>query len=154
MDYLRIGKYVSTHGLKGEIKIISDISDTNNVFKIGNTIYIGKNKKPFVIKNHRIHQKYDMITLESMDSIEKVLPYRGEDIFFNKEDIKDELFENLLDYEVYNNDIFIGKVIEILKGVKYDFIVVSDKRIIIPFIDTFVIKVDNDNKEIITNYMI
>jgi ribosomal 30S subunit maturation factor RimM len=82
------------------------------------------------------------------------VPYRGEDIFFNKEDIKEELFENLLDYEVYNNDIYIGKVIEILKGVKYDFIVVSDKRIIIPFIDNFVIKIDNDNKKIETNYMI
>lgn len=154
MEYLKIGKYVSTHGLKGEIKIISDVSEAEKLFNPGNTIYIGNDKKPFVIKSYRHHQKYDMIILDSLDSIESVLPYKGESIFFNKDDIEDDLCENLLDYDVYNNDIYIGKVIEILKGVKYDLIVVSNDRIIIPFIDNFVILIDKDNKVIKTKYMI
>ena len=49
MEFLRIGTYANTHGLKGEIKIISDLSDNVSVFDAGKIIYIGKNKTPFVI---------------------------------------------------------------------------------------------------------
>ncbi|MDD4299017.1 MAG: ribosome maturation factor RimM [Bacilli bacterium] len=154
MDYLKIGKFVNTHGLKGEIKIISDLSKNGSVFNIGNTLYIGDNKLPFIIESYRPHQKYDMVKLKSLDSIDKVLPYKGCNIFINKEDISDTLVENLLNYSVYNNDIYIGDVIEILNGVKYDFIVVSKERIIIPLIDNFITKIDNDKHIIKTNYML
>lgn len=154
MEYLNIGKYVSTHGLKGEIKILSDFDNNNQILIPGNTIYIGKDKMPYKINTYRKHKNYDMITLETLDSIEKVLPYKGSNIFMNKDDINKDLFEGILNYDVYNNDIYIGKVIEILKGVKYDLIVVSERRIIIPFIDNFILSVDKDNKVIKTNYMI
>lgn len=154
MEYLNIGKYVSTHGLKGEIKILSDFDNNNQILIPGNIIYIGKDKTSYKINTYRKHKNYDMITLETLDSIEKVLPYKGSNIFMNKDDINNDLFENILNYDVYNNDIYIGKVIELLKGVKYDLIVVSDERIIIPFIDNFVLSVDKDKKVIKTNYMI
>lgn len=154
MEFLRVGTYANTHGLKGEIKIISDLSDNVSVFDAGKIIYIGKNKTPFVILSHRVHQKYDMVTLETLDSIDKALVYKGSDIFIAKEDIKEDLFENTIDYDVYNNNIHIGKVVEILKGVKYDFIVIGDTRIIIPFIDNFIISVDKESKIIKTNYTI
>ena len=46
MNYFEVGKYVKTHGLKGEIKILSDLSNTSSVFKAGNIIYIGEDKIP------------------------------------------------------------------------------------------------------------
>ena len=38
MEYL--GKLVNTHGLRGEVKIISDFKYKDIIFKEGNTIYI------------------------------------------------------------------------------------------------------------------
>lgn len=146
MDYLQVGKYTNTHGLKGEIKIISDIKSKNNLFVIGRTIYIGNNKTPYIIKTYRKHQKYDMITLDGLTTIEQVLPFKGKLIYINKADIDENIIENLIDYDVYNNDELIGKVIEIMKGVKYDFIVVGNERLIVPFIDNFIISVDNNQK--------
>ncbi|MDD2203255.1 MAG: ribosome maturation factor RimM [Bacilli bacterium] len=154
MEYLQVGKYTNTHGLKGEIKIMLELSNKGSIFDIGNTIYIGKNKVPFKIMSYRRHQKYDMITLETLDSIEAVLPYKGEYIYINSENMKKTIVENLIDYEVYNNGTLIGLVVEILKGTKYDFIVVSDDRIIIPYINNFIVSIDKDNKIIKTNYMI
>lgn len=154
MDYFYVGKFVSTHGLKGEMKIISQVSNCGSLFKIGNYIYIGKDKRPFIIKTYRKHQKYHMLTLTSLDSIEKVLPYKGLNLYIDSNDIEVNLIENVLDYDVYNNDIYIGKVMELLKGVKYDFIVVGNSRIIIPFIDVFIINIDKDNKIIKSNYNI
>jgi 16S rRNA processing protein RimM len=154
MEYLRIGKFTNTHGLKGEIKIQSDLSNTNSIFNIDNTLYLGQDKIPFIINTHRKHQQYDMVTSTFFDSIDKVLPYKGESIYISKDDIKENLFENLIGYDVINNDNNIGQVIELLKGVKYNLIVVSDKRIIIPFIKPFIIDVDRNSKTIKTNYMI
>jgi 16S rRNA processing protein RimM len=154
MEYFKIGKYVNTHGLKGEIKILSDLNEIDSIIKVGNTIYIGNDKKHFIIMTHRKHQKYNMITLENLDTIEKVMPLKGSDLFINKEDIKIDLFEDILGYDVYNNDKYIGKVIELLKGVKYNMIVVGDNRLIIPYIDNFVISINKDNKIIKINYSI
>ena len=39
MKIIYLGKFVNTHGLKGEIRIISDFEYKDEVFKIGNSIY-------------------------------------------------------------------------------------------------------------------
>lgn len=154
MDYLRVGKYVATHGLKGEMKIISDVEKAERLLLVGNIIYLGEKKEPFKINSYRKHQKYDMVTLESLNTIESVLPYKGCFVYLNKEDIEPSFFNSVIGYQVYNNDKNIGQILEILKGIKYDMIVVSEKRVIIPFIEEFIIEIDHDNKIIKTNYMI
>lgn len=153
MEYLKVGKYVNTHGLKGEIKIISHVRHKEPLFYEGMTIYIGDKKLPFIVKTYRKHQQYDMIMLESLDSIDKVLDYKGSDIYINRDEISSSLITDVIDYNVYNNNEYIGKVIELLNGVKYDFIVVGDRRIIIPFIDEFIVSINKDKKELKTNYM-
>ena len=40
MNLIFIGKLVNTHGLKGEVKLISDFKFKTDVFKIYNNIYI------------------------------------------------------------------------------------------------------------------
>ena len=40
MDLICIGKLVNTHGIKGEVRIISDFKYKDTVFKIDNIIYI------------------------------------------------------------------------------------------------------------------
>lgn len=154
MDYFKIGKLVNTHALKGEVKIISELRANEAIYKLGNTLYIGDDKLPFVIESYRRHKQYDMIKFKSLNTIDHVLPYKGSDVFIKIETVNDNFIEILLDYDVYNNDVYIGKVIEILKGVKNDFIVVSDDRIIIPFIDNFIINIDKENKVITTSYML
>ena len=43
MNFVYIGELVNTHGLKGEVKIISDFKEKDKVFKVGNKIYTGIN---------------------------------------------------------------------------------------------------------------
>ena len=152
MTYIKIGKYTTTHGLKGEIKIISNIRDNDLIYKIGNTIYIGKDKKPFIINSYRKHKHYDMITLNNLNSLEEVLPYKGNDIYIKEEDTTTNMIDMFINYDVYNNDIYIGKIIDLITSFKYDYIVISDKRIIVPFIDEFIINIDKDNKTIKMKY--
>ena len=55
MDKICVGKFVNTHGLKGEIRIISDFEYKNDVFKPDNKIYI--NDQLFIIDSYRKHKR-------------------------------------------------------------------------------------------------
>ena len=41
MDYILIGKLVNTHGIKGEVKILSDFEKKELVFKKDFSLYLG-----------------------------------------------------------------------------------------------------------------
>ena len=44
MEYIYVGKIVNTHGIKGEIRILSDFKYKNEIFKENFKLY---NKKTF-----------------------------------------------------------------------------------------------------------
>ena len=62
MNKIFIGKVVSTHGIKGEIRILSDFPYKDKVFIVNNKIII--DDKEYIIKSYRVHKGYDMVTLE------------------------------------------------------------------------------------------
>ena len=73
MKYVLIGRLVNTHGLKGEVRILSS-------FKY-------KDKVCEKITGYRYHKIFDMITMEGYNDINQVLKYKGDYVFVNKEDI-------------------------------------------------------------------
>ena len=51
---IKIGKYVNTHGIKGEIRILSNFSRKDLVFMPNKKIYI--KDKEFIIDKYRHHK--------------------------------------------------------------------------------------------------
>lgn len=146
-----IGKLVNTHGLKGEVKIISDIDFKKEVFKKGNHLYINDDK--LTINNYRIHKNFDMITFEEIKDINEVLKYKNSNVYIDKNEIKNiTLNEELIGYEVYS-DRYIGKISKLMKNKKYDILVIenNEKKYLVPNIKEFVIKIDSKNKKITLN---
>ena len=115
MEKVLVGKYVKTHGIKGEIKIKSNFKYKDRVFKVGNLLFIGE--KEFEITGYRIHQDYDMITLKGINDINEILPLKGSFVYFDKEklnlDDKEYLDTDLINLDLYMKDRLIGKVQEI-----------------------------------------
>ena len=62
MEKVYVGKIVSTHGIKGEIRILNHFNFKDKVFKIGNKLII--DDKEYEIKSHRVHKGFDMVTLD------------------------------------------------------------------------------------------
>lgn len=153
MEYLLIGKYANTHGIKGEIRLISDSHYKSQIFKNGMHIYIGKDKQLYTINTYRQHKQYDMLTLDNINNINDIINLKGSYVYISKEDLNtndDKVFiEDLIGYEVYINNNSAGKVTEILKGKANDVLVVSEKRILIPYVKSFILDVDNKHKKII-----
>ena len=54
-----VGRLVNTHGIKGEVKILSDFKYKDVIFKKGSTFYI--NDDEYVIKSYRKHKNFDMV---------------------------------------------------------------------------------------------
>lgn len=155
MDFVYLGKIVNTHGIKGEVRILSDVNFKNKVFKKNFKLYIGEKKIEEVINTYRKHKNYDMVTFNGINDINDCLKYKGKNVYINKHDIDyDGYFdEDLIGLNVYSKDKYIGDVYEIIKNSIYDILVIknNNKKYMVPKIDEFIEKVDLENKNIYIN---
>ena len=155
-DYVFVGKIINTFGIKGELKVLSDFEFKEKVFKKDFNVYIGNEKIKEVVNTYRHHQEYELLTLMGYNNINDVLKYKGNDIYIKRSDLKLEdseyLLSDLIDLDVYDEDKYIGKVIDYTETKEYYLIKVHlDKDYYIPCISHFIKKVDLKNKRINTN---
>lgn len=150
MDYVYIGKLVNTHGIKGEVRIISDFPYKERVFKSGVKLYIDEYHEEVTISSYRSHKNYDMCVFKEYNYINDVLKFKGSKVYARREDILDSTeytYEDLIGMKcIYNNEI-IGTVSDVLDNKAHKLLVINDKYI--PMIPNFVNEVNVSNKEII-----
>ena len=150
MNLIYIGDLVNTHGLKGEVRILSNFKYKNETFKIGNHLYIGASKKEFSIKTYRVHKNYDMVTFDGIDNIDDILIYKGEKVYIDKNELKidDVLEEELVGFNVYQNDKNVGVVTGLKFSKLYTLLVIqnNDKEYLVPNTSNFVLNVDSLKK--------
>ena len=141
-----VGKIVSFHGVKGEIKIISKLEYKDLIFKKDNILNI--DNKEYKILSYRHHKIYDMVTLFGYNNLDDVLFLKNKDVYIDRCYLKDILLdEDLLEYYIiYNNKK--GKIIEIFDAGNNNKIIrgLFDKEVLIPLNN---VKIDNKNKQII-----
>ncbi len=157
MEYIYVGKIVNTHGIKGELRIISDFKYKSDIFKENFKLYLGKEKKEMIIKNYRTHKMYDMILFYDINSIDEVLQYKNEPVYVNKKDINiDGYFdEDIIGLEAYYNNRKIGIVSSILKSKAHEILEITDckKRYLVPNIKEFINNIDLEENKIYINEM-
>lgn len=151
MDKVFIGKIVSTHGIKGELKILSDFPYKDKVFVVDKKIII--DDKEYTIKSYRVHKNFDMVTLDDFKDINEVLFLLKKSVYVYKDSLSfndgEILDEDLITYKVLTNTGKIGIIKEIFKASETNKIirVLFDKEVLIPY--NFIKKIDKDKKEII-----
>ncbi len=154
MKYIYVGKIVNTHGLKGEVRILSDFKYKNLIFKKDFKIYIGNEKSCEVINSYRYHKIFDMITIKGIDNINDVLKYKGKKVFVNKEDIilgtNQYLDEDLINLNVMIDNKIVGKVKKIERYSKNELLVVKspNKDYFLPYNFDLIENIDLNNKTI------
>lgn len=155
MKYVLIGKIVNTHGLKGELRILSSFKYINKVLIKGMSLYIGSNKIHEEINSYRHHKIFEMITLKNYNDINQVLKYKGEYVFINKGDLKlDEneyLDEDIIGNLVYTDSKELGIVRKIENHNGNEVLVVrgDNKEYRVPYNFEIIENVDLINKRII-----
>ena len=154
MELIRIGKIVNTHGIKGELRLLSRFPYKDKVFIKEMNIYIDKKNRE-VINTYRRHKNFEMITLVGYSNINDVLKYKGKNVYVNKDDIKldnNYLDEDLIGLSAYANDEYKGLVNNVERYDKMTLLVIvnGDKEYLIPY--ALIDRVDiNDKKMYIKN---
>ncbi len=150
MNKIKVGIIVNTHGIKGEVRIISDFEYKDRVFVIGNTLYTNDNEE-LKINSYRRHKNYDMITFNNITDIKDVLKYKGKYVYFDKDklDLKDNeyLDEDLINLDVYFNNKLIGKLDNIELNGNRKLFVINNR--LIPYNNNFIENIDLINNKIV-----
>lgn len=164
--WFNVGKIVNTHGIKGEVRVISKTDFALERYAPGNEIYLflpgAKDPTPLTIESHRVHKNFDLLTFKGYGNVNDVEKMKGGILKIHEEQLT-ELEEN----EFYFHEIIgclvfttkgeeIGKVVEILTPGANDVWVVkgkAGKEILIPYIEQVVKKVDLKEKVILIDPM-
>ena len=163
-EYLNVGKIVNTQGLKGEVRVMAVTDFANERFRPGNTLLLfmkGK-KEPITltVKTHRRHKQFNLLSFEGHPSINDVEKYRDGILKVTRDDLVDLAENEFYYFQIIGCQVTdqtrgkLGEVTEILTPGANDVWVVQSKQygeVLIPYIDSVVLKVDIDNKEIIVD---
>ena len=155
MAFVYLGKIVSTHGIKGELRLISDFDKKEKVFHSDFFIYIGKEKQKEKITSYRHHKTFDMITLDGYHDINQVLPFLKKEVYIKREDLKlqenDYLLEDLITCKIMDEQKLVGKIIEIVYNKANILLKATSsegKTFYIPYHSNYIKNVDIANKKI------
>ena len=152
-EMIYIGKTVSTFGIKGELKVISDFEYCDKAYKVGNKVLI--NNIEHIISGIRYHKNYVLLKIDNLNNINDILKYVGYNIYIKRLDLnlsKDEfLYKDLINSEVVDeDDTKLGKIIEVVNGINVLIKVKGTKEFYIPLIDNYVKRFDLDKKILYT----
>ncbi len=152
MKEIYIGKIVSTHGIKGELKIISNFEFKDKAFVVGKKLVI--DHKDYIIKSYRKHKQFDMVTLNDYKDINEVLFLMNKSVFMAESEMELGdlvLDEELLTYRVLTVDGKCGIIKEIFFASPSNKImrITLDKEVLIPFNSPMIKEISKERKEIV-----
>ena len=149
MEYIYIGKIVNTHGIKGEVRILSRFDFKEKVFVPNTLIYIGEEKIEEKIVSYRKHKSFDMVLLGGINDINDVLKYKGKNVYISSSSLKlsdnEILDEDLIGFTALYENKEIGIVNDIMD---YGNKVLKINESLIPYNENFILKLDKENKKI------
>lgn len=152
MEFVYIGKIVGTHGIKGEVRIISNFDKKEKVFLIDMPIYVGNDKQRETINSYRKHKNYDMITLKGIDNINDVLKYKGQKVYVERIDLKlenDYIIDDLIGMNIVSKGISYGIVNDIFDNNGNTLLQISfEKNYYIPYNSVYIKRISLEEKSI------
>ena len=164
--WFNVGKIVNTHGLKGEVRVISRTDFPEERFQLGNQLFLFMTEEnppiKLTIKSQRKHKNFELLIFEGYEDVNQVDRFKDGML-----KIPESQLEELSNDEFYFHEILdclvcttqgeeIGKVIDILTPGANDVWVVkgkSGKEVLIPYIEQVVKKVDIKEKVILIDPM-
>lgn len=168
MEWFNVGRIVNTHGIRGEVRVISSTDFEEVRFALGSKLAVFKkdDKKPIwvTVESARRHKNFILLTFEGYNNINLVEPFKEGMLKVTKDQLEDDqLEENEYYYfEIIGCEVFseegekIGSISEILEtGANDVWEVKADngKKHYIPYIEDIVKEIDIEEKKITIHVM-
>ncbi len=153
MEKIFVGKVVSTHGIKGELRIISNFEFPNKAFKVDTNLII--DDKKYKIVSYRVHKNYHMVKFLGFDDINEVLFLKGKKAYKEKVELElndDEVLDSdLINFKVYTQDNKSGIITEIFYASDTNKILriqIDGREILIPVNSPFIKKINSKEETV------
>ncbi|MGM0844575.1 MAG: ribosome maturation factor RimM [Bacillota bacterium] len=160
--WFNVGKIVNTHGVKGEVRVISRTDFPDERYKKGNMLYLfveqGRAPVELTVESHRKHKNFDLLTFVGYTDISMVESFKDGIVKIDETQLGDLKEGEFYFYEIIGctvktaDGVEIGSITEILTPGANDVWVVKGakgKEILIPYIDDVVKEIDIDSKTIV-----
>ncbi|KGR73870.1 ribosome maturation factor RimM [Ureibacillus sinduriensis] len=168
MEWFNVGRIVNTHGIRGEVRVLSSTDFEELRFAVGSKLAVFKKdeKKPIwvTVESMRRHKNFILLTFEGYNNINFVEPFKEGLLKVSKDQLDEDVLEEneYYHYEIIGCDVFseereqIGTVTDILETGANDVWEVkatNGKKHYIPYIEDVVKEIDVDEKKIIIHVM-
>lgn len=149
-EYLEAGKIVTTHGIRGEVKIMP-YTDTTELLCEFDRLFMGRNKDEVYIERSRVFKNMVIAKIEGTDTAEAAEKYRNKVLFMHRDDLElDEdtyFIQDLIGMEVKDADsgFVYGKITDVLQNGANDvYVIQGGREYLVPAIPEVIISTDID----------
>ena len=113
LQFIKAGEIVTTHGIRGEVKVLCWLDDPEMLCEFDRCRISGKE---YTIDQCRVQKTCNLVKLSGVDTMEAAQTMRGKVIELYREDIDDEVIfaDELKGVEVYADGVNIGKIVDVL----------------------------------------
>lgn len=144
LEFIEAGEIVSTHGVKGEMKVLPWSDGPDFLVDFSRVRIDGID---YQIEICRIQKTCNLLKLKGIDSIESAQKLRGKTVEIYRSDVSDELIfaAELFGMQVVSDGSIIGSITDVLDypGNKV-YVVEGDYKYMIPAVKEFVLSTDLD----------
>ena len=147
LQFVEAGEIVTTHGVKGEVKVLPWLDSPEDLCDFDRCRIDGKE---FEIQQCRVQKTCNLVKLSGIDTMEAAQLMRGKTIELYREDIDDEVIfaAELIGVEVYCEGVKIGKIKDVLDYPGNSvYIVKGQHEYMIPAVKEFILSTDMEKNE-------
>ena len=147
LPYIEAGEIVTTHGVRGEVKVLSWLDSPEMLCEFDRCRISGRE---YVMDSVRVQKTCNLVKLRGVDTMEDAQKLRGKTMELYREDISDELIlaAELVDVEVYADGACIGKIKEVLDYPGNSvYVVQGEREYLIPAVKEFILSTDLERNQ-------
>ena len=147
LPYIEAGEIVTTHGVRGEVKVLSWLDSPEMLCEFNRCRISGRE---YVMDSVRVQKTCNLVKLRGVDTMEDAQKLRGKTMELSREDIPDELIfaSELVDVEVYADGACIGKIKEVLDYPGNSvYVVQGEREYLIPAVKEFILSTDLERNQ-------
>ena len=142
LQFIEAGEIVNTHGVRGEMKVLSWMDSPEILCEFDRCRISGKE---YTIESCRVQKTCNLLKLEGIDTMEAAQAMRGRVVELFREDIDDEVIfaAELIGVEVFTEEGSIGKIVDVLDYPGNSVYVVKGQySYMIPAVKQFILSTD------------
>ena len=147
LPFIEAGEIVTTHGVRGEVKVLTWLDSPELLCEFERCRIDGKE---YTMESVRVQKTCNLVKLEGVDTMEAAQAMRGKVVELYREDIDDEVIfaAELIGVEVYAEGECIGEIVEVLDYPGNSVYVVKGKyEYMIPAVSAFILSTDMEKNE-------